>query len=706
VPREARERPLVLLADDDDMMRLLAAEALEHGNVDVVAASGGEEALRLHAELRPDAVLLDVVMPDLDGFSVCARIRATSGGAVVPILMMTALDDVASIDRAYECGATDFVTKPISYTLLAHRVRYLLRSSRAFLDVQESARSLARAQRLARLVQWELDIESHQFRWSEASGEVFRGLSGEDTVRSALLRWVHPKDRLRVETALMRPEHHQVEYRLLLPNGEERFVHQEAETEVDGVTGRARMIGTAQDVTALRTAEEQVAHMASYDALTGLPNRALARQFLETAIAAADACGQSVAIISLDLDLFRRVNDSIGHFAGNALLQEVAGRIRAALAESDTEGRPEAMAARLGGDEFAVVLRNVRTDEEAPEAFRRLAARIAEPYVVEGSEVVISCSAGIATFPANGHDVDALLMHADAAMHAAKDRGRNGFQMFAAELQQKVDRKMAIESRLRSALAVGRGLELHYQPKVEVPSGQVAGVEALLRWTPDELGPVAPTELVTVAEETGLVVQLGDWVLRTACAQARQWAREGRPIPVAVNISARQFAEPTFAEKVQSLLLELALPPELLELEITEGVMMFDTVASGKMLEELKLLGVRIALDDFGTGYSSLAYLTCLPIDSLKIDRSFIKEIGVTQKSEAIVTAIIALARSLEIDIVAEGVETEEQRAFLDRYGSLEIQGWLFAKAMPAEQAAAWIDRHEEARAPALLAAG
>ena len=710
MPLENRSRRLVLLVDDDEILRTIASASLSDSDLDVICAEGGEEALALYAERRPDVILLDVMMPSVDGFTVCSRIRTMPGGAAVPILMMTALDDIASIDRAYEVGATDFVTKPISYGLLAHRVRYLLRSSRAFIEIREGARSLARAQRLAHLVQWELDVETQIFTWSDTSSDVFNGLEGAGDVRYALLRWVHPKDRTNVEDRLARGEAHHVEYRLVLPTGEERFVHQEAETDIDEASGRVRLIGTAQDVTELRAAEQQVAHLAFYDALTNLPNRAHACRFLESALDEAVLCDESLAVISLDLDLFRRVNDSIGHFAGNALLQEVAGRIRSVVREHDGNNpaaRPQAMAARLGGDEFVVVLRDVQSDDEAPMLFRRLAERIAEPYLIDGAEVVVSCSAGIAMYPANGGDVDTLLMHADAALHSAKERGRNGFQLFAAEIQQKVERRLGIESRLRAALGSGRGMELHYQPKVESPSGRVAGVEALLRWTPDEAGTLSPTELVAVAEESGLVLQLGDWVLQTACRQARRWSVEGpRPIRVAVNISARQFREPDFAQKVANLLAETELSADLLELEITEGVMMFDPVATALMLEELKLLGVRISLDDFGTGYSSLAYLIHFPIDTLKIDRSFIKEIGVTRKSEAIVSAIIALSQSLEIDIVAEGVETEEQRAFLARFGALEIQGWLYAKAMPGHAAAKWIAEREQALEPDLLATG
>jgi predicted signal transduction protein with EAL and GGDEF domain len=352
------------------------------------------------------------------------------------------------------------------------------------------------------------------------------------------------------------------------------------------------------------------------------------------------------------------------------------------------------MVARLGGDEFAVIVRNVAGDDDAPALFRILSEALARPFDVLGTRVVVSCSAGIASYPEGGVDVDALLMRADAAMHTAKDRGRACCQLFVAEIQDRLERRLDVESRLRGALASGSGLELHYQPKVEVPSGRVRGVEALLRWTAGQGASISPPELVSVAEETGLMVALGDWVLRAACLQAKAWSLGPHPLRVAVNISARQFRATDFAEKVASLLTELKLSPDLLELEITEGVMMADSGATGRMLEQLKLVGVHVALDDFGTGFSSLAYLTRFPVDVLKIDRSFVIEIGVTAKSEAIVGAIVALARSLDIEIVAEGVETEAQRRFLEGFGAMQIQGWLFAKALRPAELMAWLLAH------------
>ena len=571
------------------------------------------------------------------------------------------------------------------------------RTTRAADELDEAARNLARARRFARLVQWRFDAEARSFRWSTGSAEIFAGVEGEGTPAQVLLRWVHPDDRARVEAALFRPSAHSVEYRLVLPSGEARLVNQTTDAEVDALTGRTCLVGTAQDVTELRAAEEQVTHLAYYDELTRLPNRAHVCRFLKAALATARARGQRIAIVSLDLDFFRRVNDSLGHVAGNAVLKDVADRLQRTVFEEMTrQGRPEAMVARLGGDEFAVILRDIRSDEEAATLFRQLACDLSAPFRFESSRIVLSVSAGISVYPASGSDVDALLLRADAAMHVAKEKGRGRCQLFAAEISEKLRRRVDVESRLRAALASGHGLELHYQPKVEASTRRVVGVEALLRWTPDALGAISPTELVTVAEETGLMIQLGDWVLRTACVQAKAWSvASALAVPIAVNISARQFSAVDFVEKVTRVLEETGLSPARLDLEVTESVMMIDVAATGRMLEQLKALGVHVTLDDFGTGYSSLAYLTRFPIDTLKVDRSFVMEIGVASKSEAIVSAIVALSRSLGIEVVAEGVETEAQRAFLACLGPLTIQGWLFSKALPAEAALAWIARHE-----------
>jgi predicted signal transduction protein with EAL and GGDEF domain len=435
-----------------------------------------------------------------------------------------------------------------------------------------------------------------------------------------------------------------------------------------------------------------------------------------------------VAVLSLDLDLFKRVNDTHGHAAGDALLREVAARLLASIRTSDAMAGPDdsmpledhlaepRVASRLGGDEFVVILTQLRNPEDAAFVAQRIAERLGPSFSIGGAEVFISASIGIATFPENGAAVDVLLEHADAAMYQVKEGGRNGFQFFSPAVHEKARRRREIETGLRGALMRARILkgtrerpaqernefELHYQPIVQVPSNRVAGVEALLRWNPGDRGMIPPAEFIPVAEDAGLVVPLGQWVMSAACAQARELSRAGHPLHMAVNVAARQFREPGFAASVAAVIAEMGLPPSQIELEITERTVMEDADFGCQVLAELKQLGVRIALDDFGTGYSSLSYLTRLPIDVLKIDRSFVRDLGARGKTETITASIISLARGLGIEIVAEGVETEEQLAFLRAQGPVEIQGFLFARPMPTPALKAWLAAHAPAPPPSV----
>ncbi len=459
-------------------------------------------------------------------------------------------------------------------------------------------------------------------------------------------------------------------------------------------------------MTALRSAEQHARHLAYFDSLTRLPNRAYLRQFLEQTLASARRHNGRAAVLAIDLDGFKRVNDTLGHAGGDELLREVATRITGSVRACDSVAAWRgSVAARLGGDEFVVVLTHLRKPEDAAVVATRIVDQLSIGVRVGGTEVFVSSSIGIATFPENASDVDALLSRADAAMYQAKERGRNRFHFYTASMQVRARERMDLENDLRSALARGRIVgtrssfsdaecEFHlvYQPKVEIPGGRVTGAEALLRWESPTRGPVAPSEFIPLAEHTGLVVPLGAWVLERACVQAKRWAEEGpRPLRVAVNVSSRQLRERNFATVVADTLARTGLEPALLELEITEGVMMEDTAASHLVLAELKALGVRITLDDFGTGYSSLSYLTQLPIDSLKVDRSFVQDCAGPGRAGTITSAIIRLAKSLGIDVVIEGVESEEQLSAVNGEGRVEVQGFLFAKPMAAEALEPWL---------------
>ncbi len=432
------------------------------------------------------------------------------------------------------------------------------------------------------------------------------------------------------------------------------------------------------DVSYKRNLMKELAHQAHHDALTGLPNRLQFNEFLKQALARAKRKQGKLAVMFLDLDRFKLINDTMGHNHGDLLLKDVAERIHQTLREGDT-------IARQGGDEFLVLLPEIRDEQEVVSVCERILGVFVHPIILDGDEVYMSTSIGISIFPNDGIKMESLVKQADTAMYYAKEQGRNNYQFFTPGLNIKANQRLSTENSLRKALALGDFI-LHYQPQIDVESGCIVGLEALIRWNSAE-GIVPPFSFIPIAEETGLIVPIGEWVLRTACAQNKAWQVHGYAnLRMAVNISARQFREPNFIEMVEQILDETGLDPQWLELEITESIAMEKGDASVEMLSRFKNLGVRISIDDFGTGFSSLNYLKRMPIDTLKIDQSFINDISTGENGEEVVTAIIQLAKNLHIKVIAEGVETNIQRTFLKDKQCNEMQGFLFSKAVTPEE--------------------
>ena len=699
-----RGSPRVLVVDDDATMRLLVGEALEPEGIEVEEAADGPEALgRFRAEPF-DLVLLDVRMPGSDGFAVCESIRKEPAGADVPIVIMTGLDDVDSIRRAYEAGATDFITKPIPWLVLSHRVRYLLRGSRSAAELRRSRERLANAQRLARMGSWHLDFASGEIEVSDELRSIVGLPQTPDapTLEHFLAR-VHPEDLGGLQAAAAAcqgdgtPMH--VDHRIVLADGSERVLQTQAQLARDPDGRPSGLEGTAQDVTDRRRVEEQIRWLAYHDSLTGLGNRLLFRDRLDLAVAQAGRTQTPFGVLFLDLDHFKRINDTFGHSQGDRLLQAVADRLVRSVRESDLVARLESPPAisRLGGDEFTVLLTEVEDPGGLAKVARRLLEVLRRPFSLGGHEVVITGSIGIAAWPSDGADGETLLRNADAAMYHAKERGRNNLQFYAASMNAVALQRLILETKLRSALERGE-LEVHYQPKVSRCGRHVAGVEALARWHDPELGAVAPTEFIPIAEETGLIGELGAFVLRRSCLDRVRWSERGLPpAPVSVNLSVQQFRAGGVVELVERALAETGLDPRLLELEITESMLLRDEKLVVAALVALRDRGVRVAVDDFGTGYSSLAYLRTLPVDSLKIDRSFVRDIAERPDEAALTAAIVSMGHALRLRVVAEGVEAEPQRALLEGWGCDELQGYLFARPMPADALECWW-REREAR--------
>jgi diguanylate cyclase (GGDEF)-like protein len=434
------------------------------------------------------------------------------------------------------------------------------------------------------------------------------------------------------------------------------------------------------DITERKNSEERIHYLAHHDALTGLPNRFSLELRLEQAFLEAHRHGRKLAVLFIDLDRFKVINDTLGHQVGDQLLIEVAKRLTAVVRESDS-------VARLGGDEFVIALPDMGSPIDAANVAAKIIDSLAEPILVSGHQLHTSPSIGISVYPSDGVDADTIMRNADTAMYHAKALGRNNFQFYAEEMNRNASERLDIETRLRHALARNE-FELHYQPQLAIQGRQVLGVEALLRWNPADGRSVPPARFIPIAEETGMIIAIGEWVLRTACRQVKTWIDAGiPPLRVAVNVSARQLRKQDFPDLVASALADSGLPAQLLEIEITESAVMEEPEEARLILEKLKTMGVTLAIDDFGTGYSSLAYLKLFPIDNLKIDRSFVTDIGRHTDDAAIAISTIALAHSLGINVIAEGVETATQHDLLRSHHCNEVQGFLFSRPLPAADA-------------------
>jgi diguanylate cyclase (GGDEF)-like protein/PAS domain S-box-containing protein len=439
---------------------------------------------------------------------------------------------------------------------------------------------------------------------------------------------------------------------------------------------------TMRDVTEQRKLEDELTHRANHDSLTGLANRVLFRDRVERALAADD--GRVVGVLLVDLDDFKLVNDTQGHAAGDELLKEMAKRLQSSLRDGDT-------VARISGDEFAVILGDLARPDDAALVAQKILERVSAPMHVHGQEAVVTASVGIATFPADGDNAEALLGAADAAMYRAKQSGRNAFHFFTADINTRTRARAQMGLELRRALE-RREFSLAYQPKIDLTSGNPCGAEALLRWRHPERGLIAPVEFIPVLEETGLIVPVGEWVLKRACEDLKQWLDRGAPaMPVAVNLSARQFRQHDLEERIRSIVAGAGVDPSLIELEITESQLMHDPDHAVRVLRGLGEAGLRIAIDDFGTGYSSLAYLTRFPLASLKIDRTFVADVLDDEADATIVRTIVDMAHTLGFTVIAEGVELDSQAAFLRALGCEQAQGFLFARPMPADEFSALI---------------
>ena len=678
----ATAQPLLLAIDDDPTTRHLLEVALRHQGYGVCVAADGVTGVDTFTAQRPTLVLLDVQMPGLDGFAVCSRIRALDTDDT-PIIMLTGSEDLASIEQAFLAGATDFITKPINLPLLVQRVRYALRSRDLNREVRETRQRQAQAQRMAGLGFWDWDPATGRLGWSPDAADHLGLTPPLPDTPEALLERVHPGDRLRVEhafTAWARgPDRLDLEFRLPgLNGGEERIVSMTGEWATPvGASSACRVAGAFQNVTDSRRTQALVDHLALHDELTGLANRRLFVRQVRDALSRPAAT--PVLVAWLDLTRFHRVNEALGEAAGDALLVQVAQRLRLSATGN-------VALARIGGDAFVVAL-------QGPEAqaldlrLQRVMAALEAPFPVGGQEVLLTACVGSALAQPGRQEAEQLLSLAkDAQQHARAQ----GLPLGRATDLERPPTSLDLEQDLRRALALQQ-FELHYQPQMALRGSRPVGVEALLRWRHPTRGLVPPLQFIGLLEELGLIHEVGQWVLTEASRQARRWMDAGLPLRVAVNLSPLQFTRPDLYAQIGEAVTRAGVPAHLIELEITESLAMQDPDRAVELLGHLRADGYRIAIDDFGIGHSSLAYLLRFPLDTIKIDRAFVMRVTETEPDRAVIRAITAIAQSLQLTTIAEGVETQRQCDFMEALGATEIQGYFISKPLPAAEVAPWV---------------
>ncbi|WP_375748758.1 EAL domain-containing protein [Vibrio sp. HN007] len=674
----------VLIVEDDAVSRLLLSEAINQMNeFEVFEAENGKLALDLFHQYTFDIILLDINLPDFSGFDICSYIRQARHGNDTPVVMITSMDDRESIESAYNYGATDFIVKPINWSLFGYRLRYILRSRRDYLALKESEKRLEYAQEIARLGHWELDTEKDQLRFSMNLCKMIGipGTSYEHGIQY-FVDLVHTSDRhnfhFLLDNTLNKNEPFRLETRIQINEHKTLFVVIQGRLERDGST---KVVGTLQDISVQKLSQERLTHIAHHDALTDLPNRTLFHRLMEGSIQRSQRSGLKVALLFIDLDRFKNINDSLGHHVGDELLIQVASRLKNAVRAYDS-------VARLGGDEFAILLDSVESAHDITALTHRILEEFNTPFNVLEYSLHVKASIGISVYPDDGKTHDKLLRNADTAMYQAKSSVDEKLKFYSSELTQETIRNWSMENELREALD-NDNFYLHYQPKMCSISDQVIGVEALIRWDRGDKEQIPPSEFIPVAEMAGMLVPIGKWVISTAIKQLASWQDTVcSELTIAVNVSASQLNSDDFCDFIESELKKYSVKPELFEIEITEDSLIASEPNDGgfqQALTTLRELGIRMAIDDFGTGYSSLGQLKLLPISQLKIDKSFVDCIPEQEKDVAIIRSIVDFARNLGLEVIAEGVETEEQLTSLKHYGCDQIQGFVNYKPMSAD---------------------
>jgi len=666
----------LLVVDDEEINRDLLQRRLERRGFQVAGAKDGLEALQLIESQAFDLVLLDIMLPGIDGLEVLRRIRAKSTIQELPVVMVSAKDDSQGIVEALNIGANDYITKPVDFPVVLARIRTHLSHRQARAALRESEERYALAVAGANDGLWDWDLRSNRIylspRWKAMIGVDTEGVSTETT------EWfnrVHPDDIERLKGDLddhlnQRVQTFENEHRMMHADGSYRWVLSRGMAVRDDSGAPYRMAGSQTDITARKV----------YDPLTGLPNRILFMDRLEHALQRFKRQKSDLfGVMLLDLDRFKIVNEGLGHNLGDRLLIQLSRRLKTCVRTGDT-------IARFGGDEFIVLLDEMKDNSDAVRVAERIQQSLKKPFHIQGQEVFTTVSVGIALSTTGYDRGEDVVRDADTAMNRAKALGKARHEMFDRAMHTQSAQRLQLETDLRKALERSE-FRVRYQAIVALEDKALAGFEALIRWIHPKRGLVNPDEFISLAEETGLIINMDHWVMREACRQTLEWEKRYGPLTISVNLSAKQFAQPNLVERILENLAATGLNPEYLKLEITESALMDNTDKAADIIASLKSHKIKLGLDDFGTGYSSLSYLHRFPVDTLKIDRSFISRMEQTTENAAIIKTIVALARNMDFQTVAEGIETDSQLACLKELDCRFGQGYYFSKPLTPEEA-------------------
>lgn len=678
----------ILVVDDTPANLAVIVDSLEGFGLNVLIAQDGLEAVERVKLMSPDLILLDVMMPGMDGFQTCRLLKEGADTRDVPVIFMTALSDVEDKVKAFNAGGSDYVTKPFHLEEVWARINVQLQLRRAQNEVKSQHAHIEASEiRYRRLFETSKDgillvnYDSGEITDANSSAISMLGVSRNELIRRRI--WdTSPFQSMSsyrsIMAALESSAHVRFDDCSLEVSGRDALDIEFMGTMYE-VEGSRILQCNIRDITDRKQAEARVHYMALHDALTGLPNRVLLQDRLSQIISMARRQNKRVAVLMLDLDRFKHINDSLGHHIGDRLLEQVSVRLKMCLRESD-------IVARLGGDEFVIALPTVNDKSDITAVASKILANLVEPFLIEGHQLEIGGSIGVAQYPLDGDTPQVLIQSADIAMYEAKGQGRGNYWFFTPELNEAAQRRLLLTHDLRRACERGQ-LSLHYQPQICPSSGNIMGVEALLRWQHPEHGSISPAIFIPLLEELGLIVEVGRWVLLTACQQNMAWQKKGVPsLRVAVNLSAQQFYRGDIVNTVKEILAKTGLEAKWLELELTESLTLDGSETTINIMRDLKALGISLSLDDFGTGWSSLSYLRRFPLDRIKIDRSFMRDLPSEPDAEAVVKSIMDLAHNLGLACVAEGVETTDQLAYLQKHLCSEVQGFVYSPALaPAD---------------------